>query len=188
MQNGTTKTEVLSGAAITYSGGSDACNDGSGRDRTFTVKVYCNWNLTASETAYNPLMSSNDTCQPEVFIVSPIGCNVFDRSIIWEYLEIAAPYLGFVAIGFGTFLTFLGLKLVRPSIFIVGLLGGTVTGVILFYSIYSDKIELTNAFWYFLGGGVGVGLIVGMLLACFARIGAAIAGGIGGGLLGMFIY
>lgn len=155
---------------------------------TFTIKVFCNWNLTVENTYYYPLMETTDVCNPEVYIVSQIGCNVFERSIIWEYLELAAPYIGFVAIGFGFFLTFLGLKMVKPSIFIVGLLGGTLSGIVIFYAIYSDKIEMTNAFWYFLGGGVAAGLILGIILACFARIGAAVAGGIGGGFLGAFIY
>lgn len=155
---------------------------------TFTVKSYCDWNLTVGESRYNPVIAGNDKCNPVVTIVSQLGCNVFDRSIIWEYLEIAAPYLGFVAIGFGTFLCFFGLKMVRPSVFIIGLLAGSIMGVVIFYAFYSDAIEINNQFWYFLGGGVASGLVIGILLACFVRVGAAIAGAFGGACLGAFVY
>lgn len=173
----------MSGASLKYDG-----TVVSGCESTsFTVNSYCDWNLTIDETRYNPI-AGNDKCAPVVTIVSQLGCNVFDRSIIWEYLDKAAPYLGFFAIGFGFLLCFFGLKAVRPSIFIIGLLGGTILGVVIFYAFYSDAIEINNQFWYFLGGGVAAGLILGILLACFVRVGAAIAGAFGGACLGAFVY
>lgn len=93
-----------------------------------------------------------------------------------------------MAIGFGVVLTFFGLKLVRPSIFIIGLLTGTIAGVVMYYALYSSSISVDDTFWYYLGGGAGAGLIIGTLLACFAKIGASIAGGFGGFCLGALLY
>lgn len=127
-------TKELAGAQLVYKNAPQTCADGS--PMTFTIKAYCDANLTVANTYYNPVMDTEDPCNPSVYIVSQIGgCDLLQRSEIYEYLDLAAPYLGAVAIGFGVLLTFLGLKLVRPSLFVIGLLAGTIVGVFLYYTI-----------------------------------------------------
>ena len=168
---------MLNGTALTYTGG-DRCPE-TNELTTFTINVYCNNDLPIDDTDYDYYATGGD-CAPEVQIVSMLGCDVFSNSLLWEYLDMIEPYIGFVAIGLGIMMTFFGLKLIKPSICVAGFLTVMLVTCLFFYAIYLNTIEETSAFWYFLGGGALGGVLVGLLLAKFVKFGAAVLAGWGG--------
>lgn len=181
--DGVNVTETLNGTSITYTGG-DVCP--SGNASSFSVNVYCSMTLDIVNTRYSG-MAQGDACNPYVEIVSSLGCNVLSHSILWEYLDLIKPYLGFVSIVMGVFLCFLGLKIVKVGVCLAGFLSCTLASCILFYAVYFNTMDDVNTFFYFLGGGLIAGIIVGILLACFIRFGAAVLAGWGGFALGLLI-
>jgi len=75
------------------------------------------------------------------------------------------PYVGVIGIVGGFLICFAGLRLLKPCIFVAGLLLCTMLGLLCCYFFFSDSAEdLQSTFYYFLGGGFVAGLIVGWLL------------------------
>lgn len=132
---------------------------------------------------------SEDTCHPFVELESSIGgCDLLSNSPIWVYLDKAEPYFGVVAIVGGFIVCFYGIKLLRPCLFLAGLLSCCLAGLLFCYAVYASSIDdFTSTFYYFLGGGFLVGLLVGFLLAKFIQVGAAVLAGWGGFCLGLVL-
>lgn len=131
---------------------------------------------------------NDDICNPWIEINSSIGgCDLLSNSIIWEYLDLAKPYIGFVAIGAGVLLAFFGLRLIKPSICIGGLITCTMLSLLIFYAVYISSVDELATFYYWMGGGAVVGIIVGALLAKCVKVGAAILAGWGGFALGLIL-
>ena len=85
---------------------------------------------------------NDDVCNPFIEINSSIGgCDLFSNSIIWEYLDYAKPYIGFIGIGAGILLAFFGLKLIKPSICIGGFVTCTMLSLLIFYAVYIKSVE-----------------------------------------------
>ncbi len=97
------------------------------------------------------------------------------------------PYIGAIAITGGIMLCFYGLALVKPSICFITFLSCIVVSLFIFYACFLTALEITPVFWYFLGGGIGGGLVVGILMAKYVKVGAAILGGWGGFALGLIL-
>jgi len=97
------------------------------------------------------------------------------------------PYMGAVGIAVGIPMCFFGLKMIKPCVCFAGFITLTAFSCLLFYTIYLNDINKTDAFWYFLGGGVLAGIIVGLLLAKFIRFGAACLAGWGGFCAGLIL-
>lgn len=69
----------------------------------------------------------------------------------------------------------------------MGLLSSVVIACLLFYAVYFNVNTDVSQFWYWLGGGVVVGIIVGILLMKFVKVGASIAAGWGGAAAGILL-
>lgn len=116
------------------------------------------------------------------------GCDLISNSPVWEYLEKAEPYFGVVGIFGGFVVCFYGLKLLKPCLFLGGLLSCMVVSLLFCYLIYAQSIDdFTSTFYYFLGGGFVIGLLVGFLLARFVQVGAAVLAGWGGFCLSLIL-
>jgi hypothetical protein len=148
--------------------------------------VYCDLDLENDNTRYTGL-ALGDSCNPYVNIVSRQGCDVLANSILWDYLEKIEPYLGVVGIVMGTFLCFFGLKMIKPSIFMAGLITVTLMACLFFYAVYANSVDDVETFWYFLAVGALLGLVLGFLLAKYVKIGAAVLAGWGGFAAGLML-
>lgn len=178
------ETEVITGVAITYSGGTCASTGGPA---TFTIKAWCDPSISAADTEYNG-EAYGDVCNPYVEIYSSIGgCDLLSNSIIWEYIDMGKPYFGFAAIGAGVMLAFFGLRLIKPSVCIGGFLTCVMAALLVFYAVYATSIDELATFYYWMGGGAIVGIVVGCLLAYCVKVGAAILAGWGGFALGLIL-
>lgn len=182
--------ETVTGVAITYTGGECATTGGPA---TFTIKAWCNPNITVADTEYNgeatcDLTTDPDCCNPYVEITSSIGgCDLFSNSMIWEYLAYAEPYLGIIGIVGGLCLTFYGLKLIKPAICFAGFLTCTMLALLFFYAVYATSVDELATFYYWMAGGAVVGIIVGYFLSAMVKVGAAILAGWGGFMLGLIL-
>lgn len=177
---------VQQGVSITYEGG-QACIL-NGQPTSFTIKAWCDPSIAVADTQYTANVLG-DECHPYVELTSSIGgCDLLSNSPIWMYLDKAEPYMGAFAIVGGFVACFYGFKLLKPTLFIVGLLSSCVLSLLFCYAVYSSSADdLKSTFWYFLGGGAVAGLLVGYLLARFVKVGAAVLAGWGGFCLGIVI-
>merc|ERR1711957_787801 len=133
----------LDGVALSYQGGSNC--PATNQPRTFTVNILCKAGLQGS---YNPVVYG-DECNPQVNLVSEYGCTVLDVSAIWEYLAQYAAYFGAFFIVIGVLLTFLGRKLIRPSVCFAGFLTSVFVACFLYYTIFmTNETDLTT-YWIF---------------------------------------
>jgi drug/metabolite transporter (DMT)-like permease len=88
----------------------------------------------------------------------------------------------------GLVVAFLGKKLVKPTIFVIGTLASiSILGVFIFGLSFSQNSSETIK-WVVFGVICVVGLALGLLLAYLARIGAALLSAWGGVVLGMMLY
>jgi hypothetical protein len=178
--------DLQTGVSITYMNG-DACIL-TGGPTSFKINSWCNPDIAASDTIYS-YIALGDQCNPYVEIESSIGgCDLISNSPIWAYLDKAEPYFGIVGIVVGFIVCFYGLKLLKPCLFLGGLLSCMAAGLLFCYLIYASSIDdFTSTFYYFLGGGFVIGVIVGWLLARFVKVGAAVLAGWGGFCLGIIL-
>jgi len=179
--------ETQTGVSLTYSGGGTCISTGS--PTSFTIKAWCNTDIKASDTIYTAEVMSQDPCHAYVELESSIGgCDLLSNSPIWVYLEKMEPYIGVIGIVGGFITCFYGMKLLRPCLFIAGLLSCCVAALLFCYAIYASSIDdFASTFYYFLGGGFIAGLLVGYLLARFIHVGAAVLAGWGGFCLGLIL-
>lgn len=185
--NGALTNTTVTGVAITYSGG--ICNS-TGGPSTFTIKSWCNQSLAIADTEYSGFanITGDDFCNPYIEVTSQLGgCDLFQNSMIWEYLDYAKPYFGAAGIAVGAVLCFFGFRLLKPSICFAGFLSCTMLSLLIFYSVYITSIDQLATFYYWMAGGAAVGLIVGALLAKFVKVGAAVLAAWGGFALGLIL-
>jgi hypothetical protein len=92
-------------------------------------------------------------------------------------------------IAVGIPLCFFGRGLLRVAICLAGLLTSIFVACFLFYAIYFQGLDDLTAFWYFLGGGVLVGIILGCILAHpkLIKVGSSILAGWGGYCVGLIL-
>jgi len=137
----------------------------TGEPTSFTINSWCNPDISPDDTLYS-YIALGTQCNPYVEIESSIGgCDLISNSPIWSYLEKAEPYFGVVGIVVGFAVCFYGLKLMKPCLFLGGLLSCMAAGLLFCYLIYASSIDdFTSTFYYFLGGGFVIGVIVGWLL------------------------
>ena len=110
-------------------------------------------------------------------------------SEIWGYLEQYEYYFGAFFIAVGVPLCFFGRKLLPVAICLSGLLTSIFVACFLFYTIYLQGQDDLEAFWFFLGGGILLGIILGCLLSRprFMKVGASILAGWGGYCVGLIL-
>jgi len=107
---------------------------------------------------------------------------------LWTFLEQYSFVFGAFFIFIGLFLNFLGNKLIKPTIFIIGL-GATVVGVLfIFYALFLYNTTATWVGWVVLACSILLGILVGWLLTKVVRVGVALLAGWGGVVLALVIY
>lgn len=156
---------------------------------TFTINVFCNSSIETVEANYtiDGLVATGTTCHPVVSLTSKYGCEALSINALWDMIAQYEDFFGIVAIAGGFFLSLFGLKLVKPTMFIIGILT-TVAGVaLLFYTTFLSQDTQEWVFWVVLACAILGGLIVGYLLARFIKVGAAILAGWGGFTCGLLL-
>ena len=178
-------TEPLTGIALKYGGG-QICED-TGEPSTFTINMFCNSTFDYEQFEYG-VLAYGDICNPQVDMISWAACPRLDINDFFVYLEQYDVYFGALFLIGGVLLVIWGRKFIRPAVFLAGFLSSLLLMALIFYAVYFDSLSQTKDFWFFVGGGVLLGIIVGLLLSCYVKIGAAVLAGWGGYALGMIFY
>lgn len=181
--NGQTSATQLSGIKLSYLNG-DACPTNTALKMSFNINIFCD---ELTDLDYNPVADINDSCAPFVQLVTKYGCPLFTKDQIWAYIDKFTAYFGVFFIGGGIVLCFFGYKLIGPTVCMVGLLTCVVASCLAFYLIFFKSPADLKTFWFFLAGGIIVGIGVGILLFKYPKIGASFAAGWGGIVLGIFL-
>jgi len=103
---------------------------------------------------------------------------------VWLYLAKFEAYFGIFLLAAGVMLCFFGFRLIGPTSCLIGLLTCIAVSCLLFYLIFFSKSGSFKTFWYFLAGGIVLGIGAGILLLKFPKVGAGMAAGWGGFALG----
>ena len=145
--------------------------------------------MPAVDTEYDGMVANNDPCNPAIDIVSSIGgCDLVANSPIWTYLEMIEPYIGVVAAVAGFAACFYGIRMLKPFLFLAGILTCCCLSLLFCYAVYAKSTDdLMSTFYYFLGGGLIAGILLGWLLAKFVKVGAAVLAAWGGMCLGLIL-
>ena len=129
-----------------------------------------------------------DLCSPYIDTVSKAACPVLSVSDLWDYLAKYKNIVGSILIALGTSLVFTGRFMLKPAVFLAGLLTTVFVSCFIYYSVYLNTESDASDFWWFLGGGALAGIFVGLLLAWQYKLGAAILAGWGGATGGLILY
>lgn len=114
-------------------------------------------------------------------------CSTFDLNALWQFINEYTWIWCAMFVGIGVFLTFLGRKLFKATIFIIAALL-TVFGILLlFYTTFLQDTTEAWVGWTVLGCSILIGLVVGFFTMKLERVGAALIAGWGGFLLGAML-
>ena len=128
-----------------------------------------NYNLTMDiqclkGVPYEPVgINAGDGKNITVSFKSQVGCRYDQLSDIWNWFQNNrwAMFAAFVIIGFT--LCFAGRALVRPTLFLTGVMISCFVIMYIFYSTFLKKNTETWVVWAVLGGSILVGLILGFI-------------------------
>jgi len=117
------------------------------------------------------------------------ACAVFSIRDFYERYKVSFA-IGFIIAGL--FVAFLGRKLFKIALFLLGALAVTSVVFVIFYQAWLIRsTEKSNSYrnaWIALGVSGGIGIIVGALLVVYERLCFFAVGGVFGGLGGFILY
>lgn len=115
------------------------------------------------------------------------ACPVFDLDAIYQFLAKYSILWGLVFLAIGLFINFFGRKMIKPTVFIIGMLLTTLLSAFILYSLFlqSDHADWLN--WFMLAICIVMGGLVGFLLVKFLRYGIGVLGGGAGFATGLLI-
>lgn len=119
---------------------------------------------------------------------SPQGCPVLSVNAIWAFLEKYKILWGIFFIILGLLLNFLGSKLFKPAIFLLGMSAFVFISMLFFYTVFFDAKTQDYIGWIVLTISVLIGILVGVILAKLSKLGVAVLSGWGGVCLGLILW
>lgn len=164
------------GLKIEYTGGAEGYN--------LYVDVQCD-----HDNDYIPVGSSlADNSNLSIAFKTKFGCKYDQLSQIWNFFTNNrwAMFAAFV-IG-GTILCFAGRAMLKPTLFITGVLIAAFLIVYIFYSTFLKSNTEEWVGWAVLGGATVAGLLLGYLFAKFHKVGAFALAAWGGFSVGLLLY
>jgi len=117
------------------------------------------------------------------------ACPVFSIADFYENNKVTFT-IGFIIAGL--FVAFLGRKLFKVALFLLGALAITTVLFLIFYQTWliksEDKSKGNRNTWIALGISGGIGIVVGVFLIIYERLCFFAVGGVLGGLGGFILY
>ena len=162
----------------------DICKD----DIRYTVT----WELTCSEDEKIVITSStfygNETCNHVVKAKTKDSCPKVNFYVVWSFLNNNSSFIGAIIILIGFFLLFLGLKLLKVTMFITSLLVVLFLCFILFFQLILPTGTKQWVVWTILGCSVLLGIILGFVTVYYRKIFFGLLGGLLGYVVGNIVY
>lgn len=164
------------GLAIQYTGGDEGYK--------LTVDIQCD-----HDNKFVPLTTAfADDAALLISFKSQFGCKYDQLSEIWNFFN-NNKWAMFVALTVGGMvLCFAGRAMLKPTLFIVGVLTACLVIIFIFYSTFLKANTEKWVGYAVLAGAVIAGLILGWLLTKFQKVGAFALAGWGGFSLGLVLY
>ncbi len=106
--------------------------------------------------------------------------------IIEYFLEQNKSYLGAVVIAIGAFLVIFGVKFIKVTVFVSGVISCMTICVLIYFNIFINNS--TTTVWIVLSVGLILGLILSWFLVKITNVFFMILGGYLGYTLGIFLY
>lgn len=192
MEENETKAEKA-GIKVTYPLSDKDCEEagleGKGYKRGLQLNVICDEAMEAGAVdRIRYLVLAPGTCTEVVEMHSKNGCPVFDMQDFFLFVDRYHIIFGLVFILLGLFVTTFGLKMIRPTVFIVITVFVALVLALIVYSLFfgaGDHSDWLN--WFMLSLCVIAGLVAGFVLMKSIKFGVGLLGGATGFALGLFI-
>ena len=144
---------------------------------------------TSNETTYtiDPKSIEANPCKPHIYFTSPSGCSIFSANGLFRWIESYFWIVAIVMIIIGGFELSYGLKLFKPTLFIIGTISVVAVILFVFYAWFLPRATAQWVTWVMLAVSTGLGLVFGFFLQKMTRIGVCALGAWGGVALGLLI-
>jgi len=121
-------------------------------------------------------------------MTSKHACLIFSTNSFFRYINEYWYIFGTVMIAIGVIVGFLGTKLVRPTICVIGTVAFIVISSLTIFSMAFHRNSSEVAQWIVFGVCCLVGVFVGLLLAYLTRFGTAVLAAWGGVAIAIMLY
>lgn len=161
----------------------------SGSDSNYGIifEILCDSSISDTRPTIERIKDQSDDCVQYVQISHEAGCKVGDLNGLWRFVEDNSWIFCIVFMVIGAFYTVFGLKLLRPTLFIIGTLTTMAALLFLFYVLILPNNVDQWAGWVILACSAILGLIVGFFAAKLVRIGAFFLGAWAGAAVGLLL-
>ena len=116
------------------------------------------------------------------------ACYLFSTNSFFRYIEKYWYIFGSIMIVMGLLVGFVGSKLIRPTLCVVGTLAFIIVSSLTLFSIFFGRDSSQVAEWIVFGVCCLVGVFIGLLLAYLSRFGTAVLAAWGGVALALMLY
>ena len=121
-------------------------------------------------------------------MVSNHACSRFSLNTLFRYITRYSYLFGAIMIGLGVTVAFLGKKLVKPTICMVGTSAFILLSSLFIFTLAFTKESSDTIEWVVFGVCCLVGVLVGLVLAYLSRLGGAVLAAWGGVCLALMLY
>jgi hypothetical protein len=129
-----------------------------------------------------------ERCSHDISLKSEHACYLFSTNSFFRYLEKYWYIFGSVMIFIGLLVGFVGSKLIRPTLCVVGTVAFIGVSSLTLFSIFFTRNSSQVAEWIVFGVCCLVGVFIGLLLAYLSRFGTAVLAAWGGVALALMLY
>ena len=172
---------------LTYTVDKECTASSNATNYGIVFEVLCDSSIKDQRPKIERIADLSNDCVQYVQISHDAGCKVGDLNGLWRFVEDNAWIFCIVFMVVGAFYTVFGLKLLRPTLFIIGTLTTMVIILFLFYVLILPNNVKEWAGWVILACSAILGLIVGFFAAKLVRIGAFILGAWAGAAIGLLL-
>lgn len=159
------------------------CPEDAQTNLQFVLNMWYDANKTSPQYKLN---TGSTVCKKVIDFTSSVNYNWFSINALWRWMNSYYWIVAITMISIGAFIWALGLKLFKPTIFIVFTLSTFFVIMLLFYALILPITTKDWTVWVIGSVGLVLGLIVGFFMTKLARLGVAALGawiGFVGGLL-----
>lgn len=151
------------------------------------LQLFCDSDIETIEVP-NKVNYNMDTCTYTTRVRSQHACYVFSLNAFFRYIGRFYFLFGGAMILIGLAVGFLGKKLVKPTICVIGSLAFIGLSSLLIFSLAFSRDSSATVEWIVFGVLCLVGVLIGLLLAWLARFGTALLAAWGGVALALMLY
>jgi len=162
---------------LKYQGSNDTCQ--SGENLGLDIKIFCDKEMGQGLTR-DVKFVKEDKCIQYIEMHSKHGCPTFDAIYIFRFLDQWKALWGMGFIAIGVFVTFLGRKSIKPTIFLLAFIGVTFFLLLAIYSLFMEHLRNNYIILGVMVFAAIIGILVGIFLVKNIKHGVALLGGLAG--------